>query len=189
MQQPACPFCRQPYAENEEDIKKNFIKRIDAKDPVALYYLGKEHYVKGNYESAFKYYTKAADLGDVDAHYPLSEMYREGRGVEKDGERELYHLEEAAIAGHPGARFNLACYEVIHGRDERAAKHWIIAGNLGDDESIQKLKKVYKHGFVSKEEFAAALRGHHAAVNAVKSPQREEVKQHHRKGTCKTNLS
>jgi hypothetical protein len=29
-------------------------------------------------------------------------------------------------------------------------------------------------GFVSKEDFAAALRGHQAAVDATKSPQREK---------------
>ena len=58
---------------------------------------------------------------------------------------------------------------------DRAVKHLIISANLGCDEAIQKLKEYYKYGKVSKEDFAAALRGHHAAVDATKSPQRSEA--------------
>jgi hypothetical protein len=49
----------------------------------------------------------------------------------------------------------------------------IIAANLGHDESLENLKKIYKAGLMSKEDLAAALRGYQAAVNAMKSPQRE----------------
>ena len=54
-------------------------------------------------------------------------------------------------------------------------KHWIIAANLGDDDSIKIFKQCYAYGDVSKEDFAAALRAHQAAVNATKSPQREKA--------------
>jgi tetratricopeptide (TPR) repeat protein len=172
--QRVCPFCRHPYEKNEEEIKKNLMKRIAANDPFALCLLGKEHYFKGNYESAFKYYTKAVELGDVDAHYALSVMYSDGQGFVKDEKREKYHLEQAAIAGHACARFNLACYEGRKGRSDRAVKHLIIAASLGDDDAIRKLKECYRDGDVSKEDFAVALRGHHAAVKATKSQQREE---------------
>ena len=60
-----------------------------------------------------------------------------------------------------------------NGLIDRAVKHWIIATNLGYDASLDALKMGYKRGFVSKEDFAAALRGHQAAVDATKSPQRE----------------
>eukprot|EP00985_Skeletonema_marinoi_P028954 scaffold26402_cov81-Skeletonema_marinoi.AAC.3 len=105
-------------------------------------------------------------------HYNLSHLYREGEGVEKDENRGLYHLVEAAIAGHPNARYNLAVNEERNGRCDRSIKHFIIAANLGHDGSIQALKGCYKHGDVSKEDFAGALRAHYAAVNATKSPQR-----------------
>ena len=74
---------------------------------------------------------------------------------------------------HPEARYHLAAIERQNGREERSVKHWIIAANLGYSKSIQALKTCYKDGNVSKEEFAAALRGHQAAVDATKSPQRE----------------
>lgn len=61
----------------------------------------------------------------------------------------------------------------MNGNIERAVKHWIIAANMGHEKAIQRLKKCYADGEVSKEDFAAALRAHHAAVEATKSPQRE----------------
>ena len=48
-------------------------------------------------------------------------MYREGTGVEKDEKKQVSHLEEAAIGGHPKARHNLGCDEWSNGRHERAA--------------------------------------------------------------------
>jgi TPR repeat protein len=103
-------------------------------------------------------------------------MYHLGEGVEKDEKKTLYHLEEAAIGGHDFARHNLGYLEWKNGRIERAAKHWIIAAKLGYDDSLNALKEGYKKkGYVSKEDFAAALRGYQAAVDATKSPQREEA--------------
>jgi hypothetical protein len=65
--------------------------------------------------------------------------------VEKDEEKELYHLETAAIGGHPYARHNLACYESRNGNMERSLKHLIIATNLGCNESMQLLEEKYKN--------------------------------------------
>ena len=58
---------------------------------------------------------------------------------------------------------------------DRAAKHWIIAAKLGFEKSLKSLKDLYKDGDVSKEDFNAALRGYQAAIDATKSPQREEA--------------
>eukprot|EP00984_Skeletonema_dohrnii_P001170 scaffold359_cov83-Skeletonema_dohrnii-CCMP3373.AAC.1 len=52
-------------------------------------------------------------------------------------------------------------------------KHWVIAAALGHDGSLDALKDSYEDGLVSKEDFAAALRAHQAAIEATKSPQRE----------------
>jgi len=170
---PKCPFCRHLCGQSKEKIERRRKERFEANDPFALREAGRTHFRDGDYERAFDCLTKAAKLGDVEAHCVLSLMYREGLGVEKDGGKEAYHLEEAAIGGHPGARHSLGCNEGENGRYDRAVKHWIIAAKLGHDGSIQNLKEMYKCGYVSKEDFASALRGHQAAVNATKSPQRE----------------
>eukprot|EP00984_Skeletonema_dohrnii_P025409 scaffold14570_cov90-Skeletonema_dohrnii-CCMP3373.AAC.2 len=151
------------------------MERVGANDPVAMLKVGISYFNDRDYESAFAYFTTAAELGDVMAHYNLSILYKKGKGVEKDKEMELFLLEEAAIGGHPDARYNIGLYEEINGRTDRAVKHWIIAANLGHDESLIELKECYANGDVSKDDFAAALRSHQAAVDATKSPQREEA--------------
>ena len=136
--------------------------------------MGRKYDKEGNYKGAFEVWTKAVELVVADAHLELSRLYWKGLCVEKVKKKESYHTEEAAIAiaGHPYARHNLANYD---SRFERAVKHLIIAANLGFDPSIQMLKRCYVRGLVSKEDFAAALRAHQAAVDATKSPQRERV--------------
>eukprot|EP00984_Skeletonema_dohrnii_P009889 scaffold3803_cov95-Skeletonema_dohrnii-CCMP3373.AAC.1 len=129
---------------------------------------------RGEYKSAVKYYKKAAEFGDADAHYNLSAMYKNGEGVEKDDKMKVYHLEEAAIGGHPDARANLGAIEGHNGRAERATKHFIIGAKLGSDFSLEMVKLGYTEGLVSKEDFASALRAHQAAVDATKSTQRDE---------------
>mmetsp|Transcript_26475 Transcript_26475/g.40020 ORF Transcript_26475/g.40020 Transcript_26475/m.40020 type:complete len:263 (+) Transcript_26475:44-832(+) len=171
--EPACAFCRHRLPKTQKESEMNKMKRVEKNDPFALQYVGVKHKVEGDHEKAFKYWAKAADLGDAIAHYYLSIAYREGKGVEKDEKMEIYHLEKAAIAGHHLARYNLAMHEGGNGRYERAVKHLIISANLGHDKSIQKLKENYTDGHVSKEDFAAALRAYQAAMVAMKSPQRE----------------
>ena len=146
--------------------------RLEANDPVAMREMGGKRYDEGDYDGAFEYLSKAAGLGDVEAHFHLSIMYQQGQGVEKDLKKQLYHLEEAAIGGHPGARYNLGNFEGRSGMAERAVKHWIIAAKLGHDGSLEGLKDNIATGCISKEDFAVALRAHKAALDATKSPKR-----------------
>ncbi len=173
--QQSCPFCRKALPKTREEHNEQRMKRVEANDPLAVCEIGTEKYEKGDYEAAFEYFTKAVTLGDVKAHHNLSIMYHYGQGVEKDKKKELHHLTEAAIGGMPLARFILGYFEYKNGMLDRAAKHYIIAANLGHDEALDEVKNLYKDGFVSKEDFAAALRGHHAAIKATRSPQREEA--------------
>ncbi len=170
-----CPFCREPLTDVEEEAMKQMMKRVEANDPGAMLKEGGIQYEKGEYSRAFEYWTKAAELGDAEAHYKVAILYRKGLGVEKDEEKEMHHLEEAAIGGHPDARCNLGSHEYRHGNIERAVKHWFIAATQGHDDSIKELLKAFKEGFISKEDRAATLRAHHAAVKETKSPQRDEA--------------
>ena len=170
-----CLFCRQALPSTYDENIQRLMKRVEAKDPAATREMGMDRYNEGDYRSAFEYWSKAAVLGDVVAHFQLSCLYFDGEGVEKDQKKELHHVEQAAIGGHPSARHNLGCEELKNGRTDRAVKHYIIAAKLGYDKSLKNLKNLYKAGFVSKEDFAATLRGHHAAIQATRSPQREQA--------------
>ena len=169
-----CPFCRHLTVTTDEEATKQMLKRIEANDPIAIREMGGRHFQEEkNYNAAIEFFRRAAALGDVEAHFSLGYLYDEGKYVELDKGKALYHLEEAAIGGHPDARCYLACIESYwNEKYERAVKHWIIAANLGYDRAIRKLKEWYKDGLVSKDDFAAALRAHKASVDATKSPQR-----------------
>ena len=150
------------------------MERVEANEPAAVVQIGCSRSKAGDYSGAVKYFTIAAELGDATAHFNLTAMYMRGCGVERDEKKSVYHLEEAAIGGHPEARYNLGVIENRNGRPSRAIKHWTIAANMGDDKSLATLKNAYKEKFIRKEDFAAALRAHKAAVDATKSPQREK---------------
>jgi len=169
-----CAFCRHPRISDEE-LELNLMKRVEANDSAAMCQMGGYRRNEGDYITAFQNYSKAAELGDAHAHYLLTQMYYNGEGAEKDEKKEVYHLEQAAIEGHVLARNNLGCVEEENGRMERAAKHWIIAVNLGHSHSLDAVKSCYRQGFVSKEDLAKALRAHQAALDAMKSPQRDEA--------------
>jgi len=98
-----------------------------------------------------------AALGHMESHYQLSCMYGEGKGKK----REMY-LEEAAM-------------EVIPTQGSMLEQ---TSGTVGDLKSIETISDRIVHwtrlrgfvnGIVSKDDYAAALRGHQAAVDATKS--------------------
>eukprot|EP00984_Skeletonema_dohrnii_P021334 scaffold10642_cov155-Skeletonema_dohrnii-CCMP3373.AAC.1 len=173
--QHTCPFCRHPAPKSIKEGYLINVKRAEANNPAAIFQMGARCKFEGDYENAFEYLTKAAELGSIRAHYSLAAMYRNGQGVKKDKTKEGYHFEEAAIGGHPDARYYLGCLEEESGRLEIAAQHWIIAAKLGYDGALSSLRGLYMCGLVGKEDYASALRGHQAAVDATKSPQRDEA--------------
>lgn len=173
----SCPFCRHPRPKTEEEGLLNQKKRAEANDPVALYNLGMDRFVAGEYATAVEYWEKAAELGDIESHHKLSLRYLQGHGVEKDTKKATHHMERASIGGHVLARYNLGQLEGRKFEFDKAVKHFIIAANLGYDASIEKLKELYAGGFVSKYDFAAALRAYQAAVDATKSPQRDAAEE------------
>jgi len=170
-----CAFCRTPLATTDEGSEPHLMKRVEANDPFALLQKGVRCNRRGERERAIEYYTRAAGLGVVTAHCNLAMAYQNGQGIERDEKRAIYHWEKAAIGGHPDARFNLGVNDLKNRRADRAVRHFIIAAGLGDDDSVEQLKKLNPLGLVSKEDFAATLRAHKNVVDETKSKQREEA--------------
>jgi tetratricopeptide (TPR) repeat protein len=170
-----CPFCRMPPGSKEEN-HKSLMKRVEAGDLLTMCHYANIFNKKGDHDRAIEYWKKAVDLGDyVEAHSQLGSRYQEGEGVEKDMEKAVYHLEIAAIGGHHIARCQLAFIESDNGNVEKAVKHFIIAAKLGYDQAMNMLWLHYRLGNITKEDLEATLRAHHAALDAMKSPQRKEV--------------
>jgi hypothetical protein len=177
----SCPFCREPLADEEENTKR-IMKRIKANDPAAAREMGTERYFEGDHDTAVKYWKKAAELGDAEAHYQLSTMYFNGDGVAKDEEKRVYHLEKAAIGGQPDARYYLGAIEEKNGNTERSLKHLIIAAKLGYEKSMKALWDHYSLGNITKEDLEATLRTHKAAIDEMKSPEREAAEAWRKRG-------
>ena len=59
---------------------------------------------------------------------------------------------------------------------DRAVKHFIIAAKLGEPDSMKQLWEQYKHGNITKQDLEATVRVHQAAIDAMKSPEREAAK-------------
>ena len=113
-----CPLCREPHLTDAENGKRN-MKRIEANDPAAFCYAGTQCIVNDDYDGAFEYWTKAAELGDIEAHYKLGLLYHDEEGIYKDEGKAVYYYEKAAIGGNPDARYNLGCIEEENGNIER----------------------------------------------------------------------
>ena len=171
-----CPFCRSSHGSKEENNTSQ-MKRAEANNPIALCGVGRKLDEEGDYNGAFKYYSKAHLLGNVAAEYNLAELYYVGKGTKKDETMVMKHLTSAAIGGHPDARYMLGAMEFKNGGQGRAVKHWIIAAKQGNDEAIKTLKQINAgtKGLLSKVDFSSALRGHQLAAGAAKSRKREEA--------------
>ena len=183
-----CAFCREELPESDEEFRKRLMERIKKNDPVAMQQMGKKRREEGDYQGAFKYFTKAAELGDAVAHFELSCLYLTGQGVEKDNEKAIYHAEQAAIGGHPVARHNLGATELQNGKFERARKHFLIAAHLGLHDSLKLLKDLYADGHASKDDYANALRAYQAAVEATKSLDREKAEEAFKNGRARITV-
>ena len=158
-------------------MDRMIMRRVEANDPSAIREMGTRYEKRGDFVGAFGWYSRAAKLGCITAHYDLGVLHKSGQGADRDEKKELHHLAEAAIGGHPDARYDLGVKEWNKRYHRTAVKHYIIAAKHGHNEAIKRLKEIYsKMGdsfLISKEDFASALRGHQAAVNESNSSARE----------------
>mmetsp|Transcript_11289 Transcript_11289/g.18665 ORF Transcript_11289/g.18665 Transcript_11289/m.18665 type:complete len:264 (-) Transcript_11289:60-851(-) len=168
---PKCPFCRETL-KSKAKLYKNTMTRIKANDPIATFQFAADCHRAGDLAKALEYYAKAAELGDAEAHLRLAGMFHNGQGVQPSVEKEMSHLEAAALCGHPIARHTLGSHEMMKGNIERGMKHYIIASNQGNKMSMTSVMDGFRQGYVTKEELAATLRTHKNAYDAMNTPER-----------------
>ncbi|MBM3488278.1 MAG: sel1 repeat family protein, partial [Alphaproteobacteria bacterium] len=79
--------------------------------------VGNDAYIRGDYETALREFTRAAERGDALAQFNLGGLYFEGRGAgpQRDYPEAARWFRAAAEQGLPNAQFNLA---VLHYRGE-----------------------------------------------------------------------
>lgn len=176
-----CAFCREPTpltnAEHLESVKK----RARLHDPGAIYMLA-EFYAEGesgllkDEEKACELWEQAAGLGSCMAQADIGSSYYRGEGVEKNIEKAICYWKLAAIGGNEKARHNLGTVEVNNGNTDQAMKHWMISAKRGVGESLKWVGKGYKAGYITKDDYANALRTYQQTWDEMKSEQRSEAR-------------
>ena len=178
----SCPFCRSIEFGTWRDGKSLLDKKVKANDARSMHLVAYYHSVgKNGYpfdpRKAIELWSKAASLGNMDAHYWLGNSYYTGdNNVVKSIKRGLHHWGQAAILGDVSSRFSLGSHEAkVTGNMERAVKHWSIAASAGQKKALDDLKELYMKGYMTKAEFEVVLRAHKDSADGMNSEQRTKA--------------
>ena len=131
--------------QKEQDaIQEKNTKEIDM-----LLCKGKECYSNGDYESAFNMFKQAAEHGNAEAQDTLGEMYKWGRGVERDDAEALSWYRKAAEQGNADAQYNLGDayrFEMfdLEQNDVEAVKWYHKAAEQGSIAGYLGLARIYR---------------------------------------------
>ena len=153
-------------------------KRVDAGDAAAMHYLGSQYSGGGtrgelglekDLRRAIELWTKAAELGSIDAHFELGRSYYNGNGVGQDQAKGIGHWQHAAMKGDVDSRYSLGDAEYNKGNYHLALKHFLISAKIGDKPSLDGVKELFIDGVATKAQYAEALKGYQKAVEETKS--------------------
>ncbi len=121
-----------------------------------LYYSGKYGLMddgERNYEKAIYYYEEATRAGNADAYIALSEMYRLGRGFNKDMAKAKDDLLAAVRLGSSDALYWLGLYYMEYADEngeakdpDKAAELFNRAAEAGSSEALNYLGLIYYNG-------------------------------------------
>ena len=122
-----------------------FVTRVHAD-----YEAGLDALFKGDYQTAIREFTIAADAGLDVAQYNLAILYYFGRGVEQDMTRAFELTQAAARQGHLAAQANLASLYLdgsgVASNVDRGIEWFSSAGRSGHADSAVTLANMYFDG-------------------------------------------
>jgi uncharacterized protein len=138
-------------------------KAIENKEYSAYLALGDyEENVKKNLKAALAEYERGKDAGQIDSLLRAADFYLEGKGVEKDVDRGMSLLRQAAEAGNPVANFRLAASILSAEKPEVAEVltgygHLLAAANGNLVEAQNELGLLYLSGKLGLADAPAAV--------------------------------
>ncbi|MGF1905121.1 tetratricopeptide repeat protein [Aliivibrio salmonicida] len=112
--------------------------------------LGQIYYHKKNDpHTAFTWFKRAAENGNLEAQAFLGEMYDNGAGITKDIQQAVYWYELSANAGHPRSQFNLA-EMYLHGdgveiNHMKATQLMMESAKQGNEPAVKRLQEMMAH--------------------------------------------
>lgn len=168
-----CPFCRcaewQETDLDEETVLSERIERSELNgcfDHQAAFELGSYHYNHTySHPGVLKWWKKAAEHGNELAAYELGLVFTGSERAKFTAREQAKlgksYMEEAAIAGHPEARYWLGQHEA---NPELALRHFILAARYGCKKSLGFVVMAYEREAVSKEDLEKILQDHQDAT-------------------------
>jgi TPR repeat protein len=134
---------------DEKRAREWLKKAIDAKEYSAWLALGDyEENVNKDLKAAFAQYERGKDAGQIDCMLRAAAFHMEGKGTEKDIERGLDILNQAAKAGSPVAHFQIAAHTLSAEEPDLLAgyAHLVTAANGNLVEAQNELGLLYLSG-------------------------------------------
>ena len=182
-----CPFCREPETICPDEENARIQARCLQGDHNALAVMG-NLYRDGEYSiakddlKALDCFIQAVELGSADACNFIGKNYDKGIGVAVNKERSALFERLGALRGDMYARHNIGISEYYDlGNHEIGIRHWKIAAEAGDQDSLNALRKIYNADgklpgkeFISQEEMDTIYRSGHQAQMEVKSEERQK---------------
>ena len=173
-----CPFCRAPTPDSDEECNEQLQKRVELDDAEAIFSLGCNYRdaddgFPQDDDKALELFVRAGELGNANAYCDIGCAYFNGNGVEIDEKKANHYYKLAAIRGNVNARYNLGFMEVRAGNMNKALKHYMIAAEGGDNDSLKEIQKLYTNGHATKDDYAKALRAYQTYLTEIKSTQRD----------------
>ena len=183
----ACPFCREPVPANNLEAKRQLQARCLKNDHYAFTMMGGRYWTGGRETAkddlkALDCWIRAVELGSPAACGFIGRSYKEGGGVAVDKERAALFKRVGALRGDLTARYNVGVSECNDfGNHEIGIRHWKIAAEAGDQDSLNVLRGIYNASgempgkkFISQEEMDKIYRSGHEAQMEVKTEEREK---------------
>ena len=179
-----CAFCRKVVASSYEEELRRTKKLIEDNNNAAAYNALGDYYSRGHLglprdmTKANELFLKGGELGFgcADAYLGLGISYHRGWGVDIDKKKAKYYWELAAIGGNETARHNVGNHEIYYfDNHHRAYKHFILAAKGGYKDSLGLCLHGYKEGFITKDEYANAMRAYQKIQDESKSAKRDKA--------------
>jgi TPR repeat protein len=150
-------FCLQHGLGIDKDTEKAkslYQSAADQHLPEAWIQLGHLHAERGELQTAFAMYLKAAHLGNEVAQTVVGIMCYSGLGVVKDPTKAVRWLQVAAEKGHPAAIYHLGlCYErgldTLERNVAKATHLYLIAGKQRYHKAWRRLGFLCEHGSIT----------------------------------------
>lgn len=171
---PRCPFCREIFLPKShmgrDRYKQHLLERCTEQDPLLLFELAELSLADNEIEIqvAFDYFLKAAYLGHAHSMFEVGVWLKAGYSNDMVKNNKEWFFSQAAINGHPIARYFLGMIKVRQADFKSAVHHLKIASFQGVTIATKELLTLCRYGHCANDDCAEALRKHSEKVKEIK---------------------